>query len=106
MKLQVFFRKSNIKRLNSHFHNIKVDSTNVRDFNAHTSQKRKKFSVCILTHYHNMSASTFPEPKRAANSFQIKVTKMLLIVSTVFVCLNLPSYVMRIKAFLVEVSLT
>lgn len=30
---------------------------------------------------------------------QIKVTKMLLIVSTVFVCLNLPSCVMRIKTF-------
>lgn len=27
---------------------------------------------------------------------------MLLIVSTVFVCLNLPSYAMRIKAFLIS----
>lgn len=40
--------------------------------------------------------------KRIANSSQIKVTKMLLIVSTVFVCLNLPSYAMRIKAFLIS----
>lgn len=36
---------------------------------------------------------------RVANS-QIKVTKMLLIVSTVFVCLNLPSYAVRVKIFL------
>lgn len=40
--------------------------------------------------------------KRIGNSSQIKVTKMLLIVSTVFVCLNLPSYAMRIKAFLIS----
>ncbi|XP_026479642.1 somatostatin receptor type 4-like [Ctenocephalides felis] len=33
-------------------------------------------------------------------SSQMKVTKMLLIVSTVFVCLNLPSYVMRLRAFI------
>uniref|UniRef100_A0AAG5DDT1 G-protein coupled receptors family 1 profile domain-containing protein n=2 Tax=Anopheles atroparvus TaxID=41427 RepID=A0AAG5DDT1_ANOAO len=30
---------------------------------------------------------------------QMKVTKMLLLVSSVFVCLNLPSYVMRVRAF-------
>ncbi|XP_058462387.1 growth hormone secretagogue receptor type 1-like [Malaya genurostris] len=36
---------------------------------------------------------------RVANS-QIKVTKMLLIVSTVFICLNLPSYAVRVKIFL------
>ncbi|XP_058065813.1 growth hormone secretagogue receptor type 1-like [Anopheles bellator] len=36
---------------------------------------------------------------RVANS-QIKVTKMLLIVSTVFVCLNLPSYIIRVKIYL------
>ncbi|XP_055606082.1 neuropeptides capa receptor [Uranotaenia lowii] len=36
---------------------------------------------------------------RVVNS-QIKVTKMLLIVSTVFVCLNLPSYAVRVKIFL------
>lgn len=51
----------------------------------------------------NLTGFNFPAPRRAANSSQIKVTKMLLIVSTVFVCLNLPSYIMRIKAFHVEV---
>ncbi|XP_055841692.1 neuropeptides capa receptor isoform X2 [Episyrphus balteatus] len=34
------------------------------------------------------------------NSSQLKVTKMLLIVSTVFVFLNLPSYFLRVKMFL------
>ncbi|XP_067645055.1 thyrotropin-releasing hormone receptor [Eurosta solidaginis] len=38
--------------------------------------------------------------RRISNSSQLKVTKMLLIVSTVFVCLNLPSCVMRIKTYL------
>lgn len=41
--------------------------------------------------------------KRIVISSQMKVTKMLLIVSSVFVCLNMPSYVMRVRAFL-EVS--
>ncbi|XP_058832589.1 growth hormone secretagogue receptor type 1-like [Topomyia yanbarensis] len=36
---------------------------------------------------------------RIVNS-QMKVTKMLLIVSSVFVCLNLPSYLMRVRAFI------
>ncbi|EAA10464.2 AGAP005001-PB [Anopheles gambiae str. PEST] len=39
----------------------------------------------------------------SVTSFTMKVTKMLLIVSSVFVCLNLPSYVMRVRAF-VEVK--
>lgn len=39
----------------------------------------------------------------SANSSQIKVTKMLLIVSSVFVLLNLPSYLIRVMAY-VEVS--
>ncbi|XP_055686865.1 cysteinyl leukotriene receptor 1 isoform X2 [Lutzomyia longipalpis] len=38
--------------------------------------------------------------QRVANSSQIKVTKMLLMVSTVFVILNLPSYVMRVRAYI------
>ncbi|GAB0100589.1 uncharacterized protein DMENIID0001_166500 [Sergentomyia squamirostris] len=41
--------------------------------------------------------------QRVANASQIKVTKMLLMVSSVFVCLNLPSYVMRVRAY-VETS--
>ncbi|XP_055629413.1 growth hormone secretagogue receptor type 1-like isoform X2 [Toxorhynchites rutilus septentrionalis] len=40
-----------------------------------------------------------PAISRMVNS-QMKVTKMLLIVSSVFVCLNLPSYLMRVRAFI------
>lgn len=43
--------------------------------------------------------------KYASSSSQTKVTKMLLVVSSVFLGLNLPSYVMRILAYLIEVSL-
>uniref|UniRef100_A0A8D9B780 Thyrotropin-releasing hormone receptor n=2 Tax=Cacopsylla melanoneura TaxID=428564 RepID=A0A8D9B780_9HEMI len=38
----------------------------------------------------------------AGNSSQTKVTKMLLIVSSVFICLNLPSYTMRFMIFINE----
>lgn len=38
--------------------------------------------------------------QRISNSSQMKVTKMLLIVSSVFVLLNLPSYVLRVISFL------
>ncbi|KAL9905331.1 G-protein coupled receptor isoform 2-T2 [Glossina fuscipes fuscipes] len=40
------------------------------------------------------------ERNKFTNSSQQKVTKMLLIVSTVFVCLNLPSCVMRMRTFI------
>lgn len=43
----------------------------------------------------------FKDRQRISNSSQIKVTKMLLIVSTVFVLLNLPSYGLRVTIFLV-----
>lgn len=39
--------------------------------------------------------------QKMSNSSQTKVTKMLLIVSTVFVLLNLPDYDLRIQGFLV-----
>lgn len=47
-------------------------------------------SLCVYTGRQKMS-----------NSSQMKVTKMLLIVSTVFVLLNLPDYDLRIQGFLV-----
>lgn len=34
---------------------------------------------------------------------QSKLTKMLLVVSTVFLCLNFPSYIMRLLTYLIEV---
>lgn len=35
---------------------------------------------------------------------QMKITKMLLIVSSTFLCFNLPSYIMRVLAYMIEVS--
>ncbi|XP_024082327.1 galanin-like G-protein coupled receptor npr-9 isoform X2 [Cimex lectularius] len=40
--------------------------------------------------------------KSRTSSSQTKVTEMLLVVSTVFICLNLPSYVMRVWVYLSE----
>ncbi|KAK8759993.1 hypothetical protein V5799_028740 [Amblyomma americanum] len=41
-----------------------------------------------------------------AHATQISVTRMLLLVSTVFILLNLPSYVMRIYVFLLSLGLS
>lgn len=49
----------------------------------------------LITYFHSE-----PDRQRVSNSSQMKVTKMLLIVSTVFVLLNLPSYVYRVRAYL------
>lgn len=35
-------------------------------------------------------------PQNSQHTSQIKVTEMLLVVSTVFLCLNLPAYVCRL----------
>lgn len=40
----------------------------------------------------------------SSSSSQTKVTEMLLIVSSVFICLNLPSYVVRVWVFVNEVN--
>ncbi|KZC08431.1 FMRFamide receptor [Dufourea novaeangliae] len=41
-----------------------------------------------------------PYPSIRSNRAQTKITKMLLVVSSVFLCFNLPAYVLRIHAFL------
>lgn len=41
---------------------------------------------------------------KTSSSSQTKVTEMLLIVSSVFICLNLPSYVIRVWVFVNEVT--
>lgn len=114
-------RKSNIRdfRKSSHAQNHKSDYFNAPKFNFHLCPRGKhprfsateKIILDILRRYFDLFTKIFrinviffAVPKKAAHSSQIKVTKMLLIVSTVFVCLNLPSYIMRIKAFLVEVN--
>lgn len=47
--------------------------------------------------FNNVKNNSFKAKiKRKFSNSQLKVTKMLLLVSTVFIILNLPSYVMRI----------
>ena len=48
-------------------------------------------------------SQTQPQHSVRSPSSQTKVTKMLLVVSTVFLCLNLPSYVLRVLIY-VQVS--
>ena len=64
-----------------------------------TKVRRKKVSLWYDFNFVSKAS------EKSANTSQIKVTKMLLLVSSVFVCLNLPSYIMRIKVFLIEVKL-
>ncbi|KAL7732258.1 hypothetical protein ACLKA6_018494 [Drosophila palustris] len=48
---------------------------------------------------HHCEITQKPARRKVQNSSQLKVTKMLLIVSTVFVCLNLPSCLLRIETY-------
>ncbi|XP_059609136.1 uncharacterized protein LOC132256662 isoform X2 [Phlebotomus argentipes] len=73
-------------------------SSSLHDFRKSHSNHQH----CIHPNGHNsvtVSLHQRSTKHRVANS-QIKVTKMLLMVSTVFVCLNLPSYVMRVRAYI------
>ncbi|XP_062543398.1 cysteinyl leukotriene receptor 1-like [Armigeres subalbatus] len=70
-------------RRHHHQHQLNLSSSDAQLLNGNT----------VVQQVHHYSRG------RVANS-QIKVTKMLLIVSTVFVCLNLPSYAVRVKIFL------
>ncbi|XP_053956244.1 neuropeptides capa receptor [Anastrepha ludens] len=71
-----------------------------------SSVKRQKSTSTYSTSLNNENQADVrvlqrkSERRKVTNSSQLKVTKMLLIVSTVFVCLNLPSCVMRIKTYL------
>lgn len=55
----------------------------------------RKTTTVLRTNRHKKSSTT-----------QNKMTKMLLVVSTVCLCMNLPSYVMRVLADLIKVSST
>jgi hypothetical protein len=48
---------------------------------------------------HQPHSAAMPQQSLRSASSQTKVTKMLLIVSTVFLCLNLPSYVLRVRVY-------
>ncbi|XP_065361936.1 5-hydroxytryptamine receptor 1-like [Calliphora vicina] len=94
-----------------------------------SSLKRQKTASCANTSSHSNGPQHHTHPNRATmikhatngstdifsrksrrrkvtNSSQLKVTKMLLIVSTVFVCLNLPSFIMRMITYLETQSST
>ncbi|XP_043650804.1 galanin-like G-protein coupled receptor npr-9 isoform X1 [Drosophila teissieri] len=59
------------------------------------SQQQHQINNC----QHHCEITQKPARRKVQNSSQLKVTKMLLIVSTVFVCLNLPSCLLRIEAY-------
>lgn len=44
-------------------------------------------------------SAALPQQSQRPSASQTKVTKMLLVVSTVFLCLNLPSYVLRVRVY-------
>lgn len=48
----------------------------------------------------NKNPSSQNVPPQSSTLSQTKITKMLLVVSSVFLCFNLPAYVMRVHAFL------
>ncbi|KAK2151248.1 hypothetical protein LSH36_371g05007 [Paralvinella palmiformis] len=54
------------------------------------------YEYCTTAHHRHYAATKICLRNRA----QIKVTKFLLLISTVFLVINLPSYVIRIMAFL------
>ncbi|XP_053686206.1 growth hormone secretagogue receptor type 1-like [Sabethes cyaneus] len=73
---------------------------NIRESRRHHHQLNSSYSSQLCMNGSNPVQQVHHYSRgRVANS-QIKVTKMLLIVSTVFVCLNLPSYAVRVKIFL------
>ncbi|XP_069669921.1 thyrotropin-releasing hormone receptor isoform X2 [Periplaneta americana] len=51
------------------------------------------------THIRRDSNCRLPQHSVRSSGSQTKVTKMLLVVSTVFLCLNLPSYVLRVRLY-------
>uniref|UniRef100_A0AAG5DEM8 G-protein coupled receptors family 1 profile domain-containing protein n=2 Tax=Anopheles atroparvus TaxID=41427 RepID=A0AAG5DEM8_ANOAO len=70
---------------------------------SYVRESRRQLNISNSQHFGNGNVAVqqiqFFSRSPVANS-QIKVTKMLLIVSTVFVCLNLPSYIVRVKIYL------
>ncbi|KFB48397.1 AGAP005002-PA-like protein [Anopheles sinensis] len=85
------------------FASIRRTMTIPRSYGANVRESRRQLNISNSQHFANGNVPVqqiqFLSRSRVANS-QIKVTKMLLIVSTVFVCLNLPSYIMRVKIYL------
>uniref|UniRef100_A0A182QYX4 G-protein coupled receptors family 1 profile domain-containing protein n=1 Tax=Anopheles farauti TaxID=69004 RepID=A0A182QYX4_9DIPT len=85
------------------FASIRRTMTIPRGYGANVRESRRQLNISNSQLFGNgtvpvQQIQLFSRSK-VANS-QIKVTKMLLIVSTVFVCLNLPSYIVRVMIYL------
>ncbi|KAI8115596.1 Thyrotropin-releasing hormone receptor [Lucilia cuprina] len=86
-----------------HHHQNLLQQAEVQKHHTHTHPNRATMIK------HATSGDIFSRKSRkrkVTNSSQLKVTKMLLIVSTVFVCLNLPSFIMRMITYLETQSST
>ena len=69
-----------------------------------TLSSTKKERGELMVEERKRSSSHSHTPSSSSSSSQTKVTEMLLIVSSVFICLNLPSYVVRVWVFVNEVK--
>lgn len=68
--------------------------------------RKKLTNRGIPSGFHLRKSTILRMNRHKKNSItQNKITKMLLVVSTVCLCMNLPSYVMRVLADLIKVSL-
>lgn len=70
-------------------------------YHPQTAHSHTKTRILCATYVIYVFAGSESGRRRTLMSSQMKVTKMLLIVSTVFVVLNMPSYVMRVYAYYV-----
>ncbi|XP_016975800.2 uncharacterized protein LOC108042160 [Drosophila rhopaloa] len=76
-------------------HNVAIGQTDEQDQQQPQQQHQHQINNC----QHHCEITQKPARRKVQNSSQIKVTKMLLIVSTVFVCLNLPTCLLRIETY-------
>lgn len=95
--------RGSTKRTDKHILNEFRQSSTDMEMLDHTI----RITPCkLLNGHHSIRQTSCLEShrQRIPNTTQMKVTKMLLVISTVFVILNLPSYVIRVWIFIVSVS--
>lgn len=94
--------RGSTKRSDKHILNEFRQSSTDMEMLDHTI----RITPCKLNGHHSIRQTSCIEThrQRIPNTTQMKVTKMLLVISTVFVILNLPSYVIRVWIFIVSVS--
>ncbi|XP_017080377.1 uncharacterized protein LOC108114116 [Drosophila eugracilis] len=80
-------------------HNVAIRQPDEQEQQQSQPQQQQQQQHQINNCQHHCEITQKPARRKVQNSSQIKVTKMLLIVSTVFVCLNLPSCLLRIEAY-------